>query len=74
MERITEIFTHTSTMLAREWEKKALAQGAVCLVCHEPPKLERRPEFYDSGLCAACAREIASTSRSVAGPAQSDKA
>lgn len=36
----------------------ASAQGMVCLVCRDVPALEQRGEFYDTGLCAACAEEL----------------
>jgi hypothetical protein len=41
------------------WRAKAAAQGLVCLVCGEIPALERREHFYDTGLCGACAHDLA---------------
>lgn len=40
------------------WKVVAAAQGMVCLVCRDVPAFERRGEFYDTGLCAACAEEV----------------
>lgn len=40
------------------WTRVAKAQGLVCFICCEPPALHRRHEFYDSGLCRACAAEL----------------
>ena len=41
------------------WRQVAQGQGLVCLICHEPPALHKRDAFYDSGLCRACAAELA---------------
>jgi hypothetical protein len=43
---------------AAAWAMIAKQQGLVCMVCGTPPALQRRQEFYDSGLCRACAAEI----------------
>jgi hypothetical protein len=40
------------------WSVVARLQGIVCLVCGEPPKLQNRHVFYDSGLCRVCAADI----------------
>ena len=40
------------------WKRIARAQGLVCHVCLEPPALHRRNEFYNPGLCRACAAEL----------------
>jgi hypothetical protein len=40
------------------WHDKASSQGLVCVICGRPPALERRPAFYDTGLCEACAGEL----------------
>lgn len=42
----------------KAWRDRAAAQGLVCVVCGEIPKLERRPEFYDTGLCRSCATDL----------------
>lgn len=42
----------------RAWRQMALGQGLVCVVCKNVPKLERRGEFFDTGLCARCSTEI----------------
>jgi len=41
------------------WRRSAQIQGLVCLVCGEPPELQHRDAFFDSGLCVACAAELA---------------
>jgi hypothetical protein len=43
---------------AAAWAMIAKQQGLVCMVCGKPPALQRREEFYDSGLCRSCAAEI----------------
>jgi hypothetical protein len=48
--------TPTNTQ-QRAWQLKAASQGLVCLVCGRVPALERRPLFYDTGLCRDCAEE-----------------
>ena len=40
------------------WRAKAMSQGIVCVVCGRVPRLERRPAFFDTGLCRACASEL----------------
>lgn len=45
----------------KAWRRAARGQGLVCLLCGEPPALHRRHEFYDSGLCRACAAELDGT-------------
>jgi hypothetical protein len=40
------------------WKTVANAQGIVCVVCLEPPALQRRGAFYDTGLCRYCAAEL----------------
>lgn len=40
------------------WHAKAIGQGLVCVICGRVPRLERRPEFFDTGLCAACDTEL----------------
>lgn len=40
------------------WRQTAVRQGLLCLVCSEVPSLEHRAEFYDTGLCEACSREM----------------
>ena len=42
------------------WREMAVRQGLLCLVCSEAPELEHRDAFYDTGLCAACSREMVS--------------
>lgn len=41
------------------WKTVATAQGLVCLVCKEVPAFEHRAKYYDTGLCAACAKDLA---------------
>ncbi len=48
------------------WRLKAKIQGLVCLVCGKIPALERRPEFYDTGLCRGCADELGDKTRDFA--------
>jgi hypothetical protein len=48
------------------WRQTAVRQGLLCLVCSEPPTLEHRAEFYDTGVCAACTSEM--LARSSAAP------
>ena len=43
--------------LRRSWLQTAVRQGLLCLICSEPPTLEHRAEFYDTGLCEACTRD-----------------
>jgi hypothetical protein len=45
--------------LRTAWKTVASAQGLVCLVCREVPAFEHRAKFYDTGLCAACAENLA---------------
>ena len=40
------------------WRIMAKSQGLVCLICGKVPAWERRPEFYDTGLCRGCAEEL----------------
>jgi hypothetical protein len=42
------------------WRETAVRQGLLCLVCSQVPSLEHRAEFYDTGLCEACSRELLS--------------
>lgn len=42
------------------WRRSARIQGLVCLICGEPPELQHRGVFFDSGLCVACAAELES--------------
>ena len=54
---------HADTQHSEEarlgWKRSARIQGLVCLVCGEPPELQHRDVFFDSGLCIACAAELA---------------
>ena len=47
-----------SEAAAQAWKSTARAQGLVCMICGDPPALAKRHEFYDSGLCRACAGVI----------------
>lgn len=58
---------NTSTLQRAAWRTRAAAQGLVCFVCGEIPDLERRGEFYDTGLCGACASELQVSRRPVPG-------
>lgn len=40
------------------WKRKAEAQGIVCLLCKNVPRLERRAAFFGTGLCARCSDEM----------------
>jgi hypothetical protein len=44
--------------LQAAWRSRAAAQGLVCFVCGAIPAIEDRDQFYDTGLCGACAREL----------------
>ena len=57
------ITTEYRQALRRAWRIKAAAQGLVCIICCKVPSLERREEFYDTGLCAACAGGDAAPNR-----------
>jgi hypothetical protein len=50
--------SRTDTRNDAAWSRIARSQGLVCIVCKEPPAAQRRAEFYDSGLCRACAADI----------------
>jgi hypothetical protein len=39
------------------WTLAARAQGLVCQICCETPKLEDREAFFDTGVCADCATD-----------------
>jgi hypothetical protein len=43
------------------WHALASSQGLVCLICGRVPRLERRPDFYDTGLCRDCAPDVPAT-------------
>jgi RNA polymerase-binding transcription factor DksA len=63
MTHLTETaFAYTEAQRAG-WQAQAARQGLVCVVCGQTPKLERRHAFYDTGLCADCAGELAAESR-----------
>ena len=47
-----------SEELRQNWRQTAVRQGLLCLVCSQAPSLEHRAEFYDTGLCEACALEL----------------
>jgi hypothetical protein len=47
-----------SDAVSKAWLIVARQQGIVCVVCGSPPALERRAEFYDTGLCRSCAAQI----------------
>jgi hypothetical protein len=49
------------------WKRVATAQGLVCLVCRDAPALEQRARFYDTGLCAACAEDLAADAEQAPG-------
>ena len=53
--------------LRSAWKTVASAQGLVCLVCREVPALEHRAKFFDTGLCAACAEDLADEPKTPAG-------
>jgi hypothetical protein len=49
-----------SEALKWTWRETAVRQGILCLVCSQVPSLEHRAEFYDTGLCEDCTRELLS--------------
>jgi hypothetical protein len=55
-----------SDELQKSWLQTAIRQGLLCLICSQPPSLEHRAQFYDTGLCEACTRE--ELSRAAAAP------
>ena len=44
------------------WRMRAKVQGLVCLICCEPPPFDERETFFDTGVCAHCAKEQISPS------------
>lgn len=40
------------------WHAMASSQGLVCVLCGRVPRLERRPDFFDTGLCRDCDAEL----------------
>lgn len=46
------------TIRREAWRTRAVAQGLFCFVCGEVPSLERRDQYYDTGLCDGCASSL----------------
>lgn len=59
--------TSSSEVEMSAWTLTARLQGIVCVICGKPPALHRRAEFYDTGLCRACAAEIEAGSTTARG-------
>jgi hypothetical protein len=57
MEGAVTIPSTYSEELRKSWLQTAVRQGLLCLICSQPPTLEHRAEFYDTGLCEACTRD-----------------
>jgi|LakMenE18May11ns_1017448.scaffolds.fasta_scaffold9545214_2 hypothetical protein len=45
-------------LILATWKSQVKAQGLVCLVCGDAPELADRATFFDTGVCAACARDM----------------
>lgn len=50
-------------LILATWKSQVKAQGLVCLVCGEAPELADRDAFFDTGVCAACARDMTAKER-----------